>query len=68
MALLAIGGDAATTTSLALAAGWPNRVADATAAATGQASADIVVIEADPSGGSLAATAACISAGGSRRR
>ena len=28
MTLIAIGGDAATTTTLALAAGWPNRLAN----------------------------------------
>lgn len=45
MTLIAVGGDGATTTSLALAAGWPD-------------SADergLVVVESDPNGGSLAA-------------
>lgn len=62
MALIAIGGDATTTTTLALAAGWPERASgghedDATAEKHGGDTADhdVVVIEADPSGGSLAA-------------
>ena len=42
MSLVAIAGDHATTTTLALAAAWP--VSD-----------DLLVIEADPRGGSLAA-------------
>lgn len=44
MPLIAIGGDASTTTTLALAAGWPDTT-----------ERDVVVIEADSSGGSLAA-------------
>lgn len=71
MPLIAVGGDAATTTTLALAAGWPDRqvnefehLADDTPHApdhqndrgTGHtAGTDLVVIEADASGGSLAA-------------
>lgn len=43
MASVAIVGDATTTTSLALAAGWP------------ESERDLVVIEIDPTGGSLAA-------------
>lgn len=42
MAIVAVAGDPCTTTSVALAAGWP-------------ASDDVVLIEADPSGGDLAA-------------
>ena len=42
MSLVAIAGDDATTTTLALAAAWP--VSD-----------DVLVVEADPRGGSLAA-------------
>ncbi len=51
MSLIAIGGDCATTTTLALAAGWPV-VADGVSLADAP---DLVVIEADASGGSLAA-------------
>ncbi len=42
MTVVAVVGDAATTTSVALAAGWPR-------------GGDAVILEADPSGGSLAA-------------
>jgi hypothetical protein len=72
MTLIAIGGDAATTTTLALAAGWPNllarepdHLADDSAHPAGDRAgdtadndltgSDVVVIEADASGGSLAA-------------
>lgn len=71
MPLIAVGGDAATTTTLALAAGWPDRqvnefehLADHAVHApdhqddrgSGRAAGtDLVVIEADASGGSLAA-------------
>ncbi len=51
MALIVVGGDGATTAALALAAGWP----DTPPADTGAAGLDVVVVEADPSGGSLAA-------------
>ena len=65
--LIAIGGDAATTTTLALAAGWPDRpgagfehLADGSTHPDGDRTGDLsgndlVVIEADASGGSLAA-------------
>ena len=65
MTIIAIGGDAATTTTLALAAGWPDRVtsgfehlADDSSSDRVEeemAGTDVVVIEADASGGSLAA-------------
>ena len=42
MTAVAVVGDATTTTTVALAAGWPN-------------GDDVIVLEADPSGGSLAA-------------
>lgn len=42
MAIVAVGGDLCTTTSVALAASWP-------------VAADLVMVEADPSGGDLAA-------------
>lgn len=45
MALIAVGGDGATTTSLAFAAGWPESTDER----------GLVVVEADASGGSLAA-------------
>jgi cellulose biosynthesis protein BcsQ len=41
--IVAIAGDATTTTAVAIAAGWPTERAD-----------DVVVLEADPHGGSLA--------------
>lgn len=68
MTLIAIGGDAATTTTLALAAGWPGPAAADTTRRRHEAAdetdpdavdpnehGDLVVVEADPSGGSLAA-------------
>ncbi len=58
MPLIAVGGDAATTTTLALAAGWPEHSSDAAdehADPDQRSGSDLVVIEADPSGGSLAA-------------
>lgn len=51
MSLIVVGGDAATTTALALAAGWPEPPPDDLAGGD----VDVVVVEADPSGGSLAA-------------
>jgi cellulose biosynthesis protein BcsQ len=42
--IVAIAGDASTTTAVAIAAGWPTHRDD-----------DVVVLEADPNGGSLAA-------------
>ena len=42
MGIVAVAGDAGTTTAVALAAAWP-------------ASADVIIVEADPSGGDLAA-------------
>lgn len=47
MASIAIVGDCTTTTSLALAAGWPNRGAGG--------HRELIVVEVDPAGGSLAA-------------
>lgn len=48
MPTVLIGGDCATTSTLALAAGWPeNEPSDP--------SRDVIVVEADPTGGSLAA-------------
>jgi cellulose biosynthesis protein BcsQ len=44
MTVVTVGGDHATTTSLALAAGWPD-----------QAGREVLVVEADTDGGSLAA-------------
>ena len=43
MTIIAIAGDATTTTAVAIAAGWPTDRGD-----------DVVVLEADPYGGSLA--------------
>lgn len=51
MTIIAIGGDAATTTTLALAAGWPDRSDDD----SDNDGREVVAIEADPRGGSLAA-------------
>jgi len=48
MATILIGGDCATTSTLALAAGWPEREPI-------DPSHDVIVVEADPTGGSLAA-------------
>ena len=48
--MIVIGGDGATTTALALAAGWPDTAPDGPGT-----DRDVVVVEADPSGGSLAA-------------
>lgn len=50
MAVIVVGGDCATTTTMAIAAGWPHgerRIGDV--------HQEVVVVEADPSGGSLAA-------------
>jgi len=46
--MIVIGGDGATTSALALAAGWPEAAPDGTGR-------EVIVIEADPKGGSLAA-------------
>jgi hypothetical protein len=51
LSLIVIGGDAVTTTVLALAAGWPEPPPDDLA----DGGVEVVVVEADPSGGSLAA-------------
>jgi hypothetical protein len=48
--MIVIGGDGATTSALALAAGWPEAAPDEVGAGR-----DVVVFEADPTGGSLAA-------------
>jgi hypothetical protein len=50
VSIIGIGGDGATTSALALAAGWPE-------AAPGEVGAgrEVIVVEADPTGGSLAA-------------
>jgi len=50
MPMIVIGGDGATTSALALAAGWPEVQADNV-----DGERDVVVVEADPTGGSLAA-------------
>ncbi len=66
MALIVVGGDGATTSAVALAAGWPEPHAknadadDSSLEAVGHRSigrdaVDVVVVEADPTGGSLAA-------------
>lgn len=50
MAVIVVGGDCATTTAVALAAGWPDRERP-----IGDIHREVVLVEADPSGGSLAA-------------
>jgi hypothetical protein len=47
MSTIVIGGDAATTTAIAIAAGWPD--------GTPEVERDVFIVEADPTGGSLAA-------------
>jgi hypothetical protein len=51
MALIVVGGDGATTSALALAAGWPEPDTNE----PDSDGVDLVVVEADPTGGSLAA-------------
>ncbi len=66
MALIVVGGDGATTSALALAAGWPEpdahepdsdgaTVETISHGAVHRHAVDVVVVEADPTGGSLAA-------------
>lgn len=50
MPMIVIGGDGATTSALALAAGWPEVAPDVVGAGS-----DVIIVEADPTGGSLAA-------------
>jgi len=50
VSMIVIGGDGATTSALALAAGWPETAHDEVGAER-----DVVIVEADPTGGSLAA-------------
>lgn len=51
MTLIVVGGDGATTSAVALAAGWPEPDANE----PDSVGVDVVVVEADPTGGSLAA-------------
>ncbi len=55
MTLIAIAGDATTTTTLALAAGWPETAGVDAPDGSEVDGRDVIVVEADPSGGSLAA-------------